>query len=142
MTDEDADFLRETAKEYGARTGRPRTIGHFDAVASRFGARVQEATEIALTKLDSLSGRNELKICTHYSLDGTTTEDFPTTGLDRAKPVYETVPGWSEDVTGCRHFKDLPKTAQSYVRRLEELVGTRIRYVSVGPERSQLIELS
>ena len=140
MSDEEADFLRESAKEYGARTGRPRTIGHFDAVASRFGARVQEATEIALTKLDSLSGRPELKICNRYSLDGTTTENFPTTGLDRATPVYETVPGWSEDVTGCRKFAELPKTAQAYVNRIEELVGTRIRYVSVGPERSQLIE--
>ena len=140
MSDDEADFLRESAKEYGARTGRPRTIGHFDAVASRFGARVQEATEIALTKLDSLSGRPELKICNRYELDGTTTENFPTTGLERATPVYETVPGWSEDVTGCRKFAELPKTAQAYVNRIEELVGTRIRYVSVGPERSQLIE--
>ncbi len=140
MSDDEADFLRESAKEYGARTGRPRTIGHFDAVASRFGARVQEATEIALTKLDSLSGRTELKICNRYNLDGTTTEHFPTTGLDRATPVYETVPGWTEDVTGCRKFGELPKAAQAYVNRIEELVGTRISYVSVGPERSQLIE--
>ena len=136
------DFLRESAKEYGARTGRPRTIGHFDAVASRFGARVQETTEIALTKLDSLSGRSELKICTRYNLDGVATDSFPTTGLDRATPVYETVPGSSEDLTGCRQFSELPRSAQSYVNRLEDLVGTRIRYVSVGPERSQVIERS
>jgi adenylosuccinate synthase len=142
MSDDEANLLRESAQEYGARTGRPRTIGHFDAVASRFGARVQEATELALTKLDSLSGRSELKICNRYSLDGKETEDFPTIGLERATPTYETVPGWSEDVTGCRQFSELPRTAQAYVQRIEELVGTRIRYVSVGPERSQLIERS
>jgi adenylosuccinate synthase len=142
MSDEEADLLRESAKEYGARTGRPRTIGHFDAVASRFGVRVQEATEIAITKLDSLSGRTELKICNQYSVDGKLTESFPLTGLDRATPVYEKVPGWAEDVTHCRRWEELPPTAQSYVRRIEELIGARIRYVSVGPAREQLIERS
>jgi len=140
MTDDEADSLRESAKEYGARTGRPRTIGHFDAVASRFGAKLQEATEIAITKLDSLSGHSQLKICTHYSLDGRTRDDFPLTGLDRATPIYEKVPGWTEDISGCRHFAQLPPTAQSYVTRIEQLVGVKIRYVSVGPERDQLIE--
>ncbi|MFO7180557.1 MAG: adenylosuccinate synthase [Pseudomonadota bacterium] len=140
MADEEANALRESAQEYGARTGRPRTIGHFDAVASRYGARVQEATELTLTKLDSLSGRSELKICTHYSVDGRRTDVFPTTGLDRAEPVYETMPGWSEDVSECRSFARLPRAAQDYVNRIEELVGVRIRFISVGPERSQLIE--
>lgn len=140
MTDPEADMLRESAQEYGARTGRPRTIGHFDAVASRFGAKVQEATELALTKLDSLSGRTELRICTHYKVDGKTIEEFPLVGLERATPVYETVPGWAEDVTECRRFEQLPKTAQSYVERIEGLVHTRIRYVSVGPGREQLID--
>ncbi|HLV64494.1 MAG TPA: adenylosuccinate synthase [Polyangiaceae bacterium] len=140
MEEEEANELRESAQEYGARTGRPRTIGHFDAVASRYGTRVQEATELTLTKLDSLSGRSELKICTHYSVDGRRTDVFPTTGLDRAQPIYETMPGWSEDVSECRSFARLPRTAQDYVSRIEELVGTRIRFISVGPERSQLIE--
>jgi adenylosuccinate synthase len=140
MSDAEADQLRESAKEYGARTGRPRTIGHFDAVASRFGVRVQEATEIAITKLDSLSGRSELKICTQYSVDGKLTESFPLTGLDRATPVYEKVAGWSEDVTHCRRWEELPATARSYVTRIEDLIGARIRYVSVGPAREQLIE--
>jgi adenylosuccinate synthase len=140
MSDAEADQLRESAKEYGARTGRPRTIGHFDAVASRFGVRVQEATEIAITKLDSLSGRSELKICTHYSVDGKPTESFPLTGLDRATPIYEKVAGWSEDVTHCRRWEELPATARSYVTRIEDLIGARIRYVSVGPAREQLIE--
>lgn len=140
MSDAEANELRESAQEYGARTGRPRTIGHFDAVASRFGVRVQEATEIAITKLDSLSGRPELKICTHYSIDGKTVDAFPLTGLERAKPVYETVPGWTEDLSHCRRFNELPPTAQRYVMRIEELIGARIRYVSVGPARDQLIE--
>lgn len=140
MSDADADLLRESAKEYGARTGRPRSIGHFDAVASRFGARLQEATEIAITKLDSLSGRAELQICTQYLLDGNTVDAFPLTGLDRATPIYERLPGWSEDIRHCRRFEELPATARRYVTRIEELVGTRIRYVSVGPERDQLIE--
>jgi adenylosuccinate synthase len=140
MSDAEADLLRESAQEYGARTGRPRTIGHFDAVASRFGALVQEATEIAITKLDSLSGQSELKICTHYAVDGKTVDTFPLTGLDRATPVYEKHSGWSEDVSGCRRFGELPATAQRYVTRIEELVGVRIRYVSVGPKREQLIE--
>ncbi|HET9955714.1 MAG TPA: adenylosuccinate synthetase, partial [Polyangiaceae bacterium] len=87
MTDEEASELRESAKEYGARTGRPRTIGHFDAVASRFGAQVQDTTELALTKLDSLSGHKELKLCTAYNVDGKQTERFPVTGLYRATPV-------------------------------------------------------
>lgn len=139
MTDEEATELRESAKEYGARTGRPRTIGHFDAVASRFGVKVQEATEVAITKLDSISDRAELKICTHYSIDGKLTETFPLTGLDRATPIYETVPGWAGDISHCRRFEQLPAAAQSYVKRIEALIGAPIRYVSVGPAREQLI---
>lgn len=142
MAEADADQLRESAKEYGARTGRPRSIGHFDAVASRFGVRVQEATEIAITKLDSLSGRTQLQICTHYQLDGKTLDSFPLTGLSRATPIYETVPGWTEAISDCRSFEELPVTAQRYVTRIEELVQTKIRYVSVGPAREQLIERS
>ena len=141
MQDHEADALRETALEFGATTGRPRRIGHFDAVASRFGADMQGATEIALTKLDSLSGRDRLQICTHYEVDGTQTTRFPLTpALDDAKPIYVEFEGWTEDVTGCRRFDDLPVTAQRYVLSIEELVGRPIRWVSVGPERDQLIE--
>lgn len=141
MDDEDASGLREIAQEYGATTGRPRSIGHFDAVASRYGVRVQGATELALTKLDSLSGRPSLKICTHYQWGGQRSEDFPLTSvLEQAEPVYETHPGWHEDVTGCRSFSELPAAARTYVERIEELVGCAIRYVSVGPERDQLIQ--
>lgn len=141
MSAEEASNLRETAMEYGATTGRPRGIGHFDAVASRFGAQVQGATEIALTKLDSLSGLANLKICTHYDYQGERLTRFPLNPvLDHATPVYETYEGWVEDITDCRKFEELPPTAQAYVLRIEELIACRIRFVSVGPERSQLID--
>jgi adenylosuccinate synthase len=141
MSDEEASSLRETAMEYGATTGRPRSIGHFDAVASRFGAEVQGATEIALTKLDSLSGRERLSICTHYEYHGERTTRFPLNPvLDAATPIYSECDGWTEDITGCRRFEDLPLAAQHYVLEIERLVECYIRYVSVGPERSQLID--
>lgn len=136
-----ADALRLSSGEFGVNTGRPRRIGPFDAVASRYGARVQGATEIALTKLDSLSGMADLRICTAYEIHGTKTDDFPMThALERAKPVYETLPGWTEDLTGIREFCDLPRTAAAYVLRLEELTRVPIRYVSVGPARDQIID--
>jgi adenylosuccinate synthase len=141
MDDTDASSLREVAQEYGATTGRPRSIGHFDAVASRYGVLIQGATEIALTKLDSITGRKQLKICTHYEIDGQKSDRFPMTSqLHRAVPVYETYPGWDEDITHCRSFAALPDAAQRYVERIETLVGCHIRYVSVGPERDQLME--
>lgn len=140
ISGEDADNLRETAFEYGASTGRPRRIGHFDAVASRYGAKVQGVDEIAITKLDSLSGREKLYICTSYEADGTQYENFPLNPiLDKAKPVYIEMPGWNEDISGCRKFEELPKTAQDYVNKIEELVGYYIKYISVGPERESLI---
>ena len=142
MDESIAGPLREIALEYGAATGRPRRIGHFDAVASRFGAYVQGATQLALTKLDSLSGRPTLKICDRYLIDGREETSFPlNSALARAKPAYIEMDGWEEDVTGCRKFTDLPPAAQRYVRAIEELVGRPIRYVSVGPERSELMEL-
>jgi len=141
MTEEEADSLREVALEYGATTGRPRSIGHFDAVASRYGVEVQEATELALTKLDSLSGREKLKICVEYEAQGTKISRFPLTPiLYESSPVYIECDGWEEDVTGCRDFAMLPKTARDYVEKIESLVDCPIRYVSVGPERQQLID--
>ncbi len=141
MTDEEASSLRETAMEYGATTGRPRRIGHFDAVASRFGAEVQGATEIALTKLDSLSGRERLQICTHYEYNGDRMARFPLNPvLDAARPIYAECAGWLEDISDCRKFEALPPTAQQYVLQIEDLVACYIRYISVGPERSQLID--
>lgn len=135
-----ADNMRETAQEFGATTGRPRRIGHFDAVASHYGAMVQGATELALTKLDSLSGQKTLKICTHYNVDGKKMTRFPLNHmLDKATPVYEEMAGWDEDITHCRNFNDLPQAAQAYVLRIETLVGVPVKYVSVGPARESLI---
>ena len=140
MNDEDAHNLREIAFEYGAATGRPRTIGHFDAVASKYGADVQGADEIAITKLDSLSGSKSLKICTAYNIDGKSTKTFPLNPLlDRAVPEYIELEGWDEDITKCRKFSDLPVNAQKYINTIEELIGYSIKYISVGPERESLI---
>jgi len=141
METEEAKALREVANEYGAATGRPRRIGHFDALASRYGVQVQDATEIALTKLDSLSGRDPLLICTHYELNGRPVERFPLCPvLAECRPIYKEVRGWQGDIGGVRHFADLPSQAREYVLAIERLVGQRIRYVSVGPERAALVD--
>ncbi|HNT88812.1 MAG TPA: adenylosuccinate synthetase, partial [Candidatus Hydrogenedentes bacterium] len=141
MDEQEANELREVAHEYGAATGRPRTIGHFDAVASRYGAWAQGATEIAVTKLDSLSGRKTLKICTDYAWRGQPMGRFPLNAvLEEATPIYQEMPGWSEDISGVRRFEDLPPAAQSYVLEIEHRVQCRVRYVSVGPERAALID--
>lgn len=140
MQEEVADSLREIAHEYGASTGRPRRIGHVDAVASRYGAKLQNATELALTKLDCLSGSETLKICTHYKVGGQSIDYFPITPeLLQAEPVYTEVPGWKEDISGIREYDNLPEAARNYVETLEHLVGVRIKYISVGPEREALI---
>lgn len=140
MPEEEAGKMREIAYEYGASTGRPRRIGHFDAVASRYGARVQGVDEIAMTKLDSLSGQENLLICTEYDIDGKRTGDFPISpALEKAKPKYIEMKGWKDDITGIRDFEKLPDEARKYVLKIEELVGYPIKYVSVGPERESLI---
>jgi len=140
MSDEEAGQLRGTAMEYGASTGRPRRIGHFDAVATRYGARIQGTDEIAMTKLDSLSGQKKLKICIGYNIDGKSFNDFQLTpGLEIAEPEYIEMDGWDEDITGCRNFTELPKNAQDYVNKVEDLIGFKIKYISVGPERESLI---
>ncbi len=139
----EAERLREAGGEYGAATGRPRRVGGFDVVASRYGVRVQGATELALTKLDVLSALPEIPVCTAYEVDGERTGSFPSGGaLERAKPVYEYLPGFpGADISGCRSFADLPAAAQRYVRYVEEAVSCRISYVSVGAEREEYIRL-
>ncbi len=139
---EKADKLRELGGEYGAATGRPRRVGPFDAVASRYGIRCQGADEIALTKLDVLDGYEEIEICTHYELNGKIVDDFPFTDvLDECKPVFEKVKGWNCDLSQCRKVSDLPKEAVDYIKLLEKLCGCKIRYVSVGAERDACIEM-
>ncbi len=135
-----ADKLREIAFEYGASTGRPRRIGHFDAVASRYGVDVNGATELALTKLDNLSGLGSLKICTHYKVGDKMLDSFPILAeLVKSEPVYMEMPGWNEDISGIREYAKLPQNARNYIEKIEELVGCRIAYVSVGANRKALI---
>ena len=136
----EAEALREAGGEYGAATGRPRRVGPFDVPASRYGARVQGADEIALTKLDTLSYLSEIPVCVAYEVDGITTREFPSGDrLDRAKAVVEKMPGWSCDITACRRWEELPQAARDYVTFLEEQTGRPIRYVSVGADRDQYL---
>jgi adenylosuccinate synthase len=138
----DAERLRELGGEYGAATGRPRRVGPFDVVASRYGIMCQGADEIALTKLDILDDYEEIEICTHYELNGKIIDDFPFTDvLDECKPVFEKVKGWHCDITKCKKQEDLPKEAMDYIRLLEKLCGCKIKYVSVGAERDACIIL-
>ncbi len=135
---EEGHELREAGGEYGAATGRPRRVGGFDIPASRYGVLVQGATELALTKLDVLSYLKRIPVCVKYDVDGVLTDKFPSGDkLNRAKPVYEYMDGWCQDISDCRRFEDLPENAQKYVLYLEEAVGCKIKYVSVGAGRDQ-----
>ncbi|WP_352297752.1 adenylosuccinate synthase [Pseudoalteromonas sp. 20-MNA-CIBAN-0454] len=134
---EEQDNFRESANEYGAVTGRPRDMGYFDAVATRNGVELQAATEIALTKIDCLSGMKDLKICVAYDGDHSENPIWPQTAA--LSPVYENMQPWDEDITDCRTFDSLPIAAQQYVERIEALMGVPITMVSVGPEREQMI---
>lgn len=137
----EAEQLREAGGEYGAKTGRPRRVGPIDLVATRYGVQVQGATSIALTKLDVLSYMDRIPICAHYRLDGQQTDDFPAPMLlPEAQPVFETMPGWRTDISGARHWADLPIQARDYVEYVERQIGCPIQYVSVGPERDSIIE--
>ena len=139
---EQAERLREAGGEYGAKTGRPRRVGALDLVATRYGVRCQGATELALTKLDVLNYMEKIPVCTHYIVDGKQTDAFPFPALlPKAQPVMEELPGWNCDISGVRRFEDLPKEARDYVRFVENAVGCRIRYVSVGAERDAYIEV-
>jgi adenylosuccinate synthase len=128
------------AGEFGATTGRPRRVGWFDAVATRYGCRVQAATEVALTGLDVLGYLDRIPICTGYEVGGQTLTDFPTTRrLERAAPIYEWLPGWEEPLGNVQRFEHLPARARTYVERIEALIGVPIRWVSFGPRREQLV---
>lgn len=126
--------------EYGATTGRPRRMGWFDAVATRYGCRIQGATEVVLTVVDALGYLKELKICVGYEIDGKITKDFPTTvQLEKAKPVYETLPGWECDIRGIRTYSELPENCRRYIERIEQKLGVPVTMVSNGPERDDII---
>ncbi len=126
--------------EYGATTGRPRRVGWFDAVASRYGCRVQGATEVALTVIDCLGYLDRIPVCVGYEIDGEVTKDFPNpTKLERCKPVWDYMPGWKCDIRGITEFDKLPKEAQDYVLFIEKELGVHISIVSTGPKREEII---
>jgi adenylosuccinate synthase len=138
-----AEQLRELGAEYGATTGRPRRCGWFDAVVVRYSAQVNGLTGLAVTKLDVLDTFAELNVCVAYEADGEIHHSFPydLALLERAKPVYETLPGWRSVTSGARSYEDLPREARNYLERLQTLTGVPIEYVSVGSARDQIIRL-
>ena len=126
--------------EYGATTGRPRRVGWFDAVATRYGCEMQGTTQVALTVVDPLGYLDEIPLCVAYRLDGEEIHDFPnTTDLYRAEPVLKTMPGWKCDITGIRKYEDLPKECRDYVEEIERLIGFPVTMVSNGPGRDDII---
>ena len=144
LTDATGEKLRSVGSEFGSTTGRPRRCGWFDSVMLRKSIQLNSMTRMALTKLDVLSAVSEIKICTHYKINGKITDDFPATMADLsvAEPIYEIMPGWNCDITGCRKMSDLPPNALAYVKKLQQLCyDVPILLVSVGAERSQTIEV-
>ena len=141
LRDETGELIREIAQEYGATTGRPRRCGWFDAVAARYSTLLNGFSGIALTRLDVLDTFASIKICIGYKVNGQTINQFPSSSLllERCQPVYEEVPGWQSPTAHLRRFGDLPPLAQSYVRKLENLVGCPIDIISVGPQREETI---
>ncbi|MFD3596746.1 adenylosuccinate synthase [Nocardia sp. NPDC058640] len=141
LFDNFGEFLAKNGGEVGVTTGRARRCGWFDAVISRYATRVNGVTDYFLTKLDVLSGLDTVPICVAYEIDGERVEQMPTTqtGFHHAKPIYEEMPGWWEDISQARTFEELPANAQAYVLRLEELSGARISCIGVGPGRDQTI---
>ncbi|MCA9270543.1 MAG: adenylosuccinate synthetase, partial [Planctomycetales bacterium] len=143
-TEEDnatGETIRIRGNEFGTTTGRPRRCGWFDAVAARYTARLSGVDAISLMMLDVLSTMPEVKICTAYEIDGRQVTNFPfhADDLRKVKPVYETLPGWSEDVTGARSLDDLPQNARNYIDRISALLGRPVEFISVGPDREQTI---
>ena len=140
---EEADELRRRGGdggEYGATTGRPRRMGWFDCVASKYGCRLQGATDVAFTVLDVLGYLDEIPVCVGYEIDGEVTTDFPvTTKLEKAKPVLKTLPGWKCDIRGIKKYEDLPENCRKYVEFIEEQIGYPITMVSNGPGRNDII---
>jgi len=143
LFDEDGEYLRKTGFEFGTTTGRPRRCGWYDAPIARYTARINGVTDFVLTKLDVLTGITEIPVCVAYEVDGKRVDEVPVNQTDfhHAKPIYEKLPGWTEDITGARSFADLPKNAQDYVRALEKMSGARISAIGVGPARDAIVVL-
>ncbi|MGQ0466048.1 MAG: adenylosuccinate synthase [Sporichthyaceae bacterium] len=143
LNDEFGEFLRRVGHEKGVTTGRDRRCGWFDAVIARYATRVNGLTDFFLTKLDVLTGLETIPVCVGYSIDGVRHDEMPISQTDffHAVPIYETFPGWTEDITGCRKVSELPANAQAYVKALEEMSGAPISAIGVGPGRDQTIEI-
>ncbi|WP_308797519.1 adenylosuccinate synthase [Agromyces silvae] len=143
LFDQWGDFLSEHGHEFGTTTGRRRRTGWYDAPIARYASRINGVTDFVLTKLDVLTGIERIPVCVAYDVDGVIMEEVPVSQSDfhHAKPVYEEFPGWSEDLSGARELSDLPANAQSYVRELEAMSGSRISAIGVGPERDQIVQV-
>jgi adenylosuccinate synthase len=141
LFDADGEYLRKTGGEFGVTTGRSRRCGWFDAVIARYAVRVNGITDLFLTKLDVLSGLENVPICVGYEVDGRRVDEMPMTQADvgTATPVYESMPGWFEDISACRSFADLPAKARDYVARIEELSGAPVSAIGVGPGREETV---
>ncbi|WP_329177677.1 adenylosuccinate synthase [Streptomyces sp. NBC_01477] len=144
LFDEDGERLRTVGHEFGVTTGRNRRCGWFDAVIARYATRVNGLTDFFLTKLDILTGWERIPVCVAYEIDGRRVDELPYSQSDfhHAKPIYEYLPGWSEDITKAQTFADLPKNAQDYVKALEEMSGAPISAIGVGPGRTETIEIN
>ena len=143
LLDEDGEKLRTIGGERGVTTGRPRRCGWFDAPIARYATRVNGLTDIFLTKLDVLTGWDKIPVCVAYEIDGKRSDELPMTQTEfhHAKPIYENLPGWKEDISGARTIEDLPANARAYVKYLEEISGTRISAIGVGQDRDATISL-
>lgn len=143
LDDEIGHTIREVGKEYGTTTGRPRRVGWFDSVVVRHSRRVSGITDLCLNSIDVLTGLETLKICTAYEYEGKLLDEYPPNFrvLEKCEPVFEELPGWTEDITGVRKFEDLPVNAQNYVKRIEALTGIELLTFSVGPAREQTVIL-
>ncbi len=141
LLDENGEWLRQQGGEYGTTTGRPRRCGWYDAVVARYSSRVNGLTDLVLTKLDTLTGLATIPVCVAYEVDGVRHAEMPydQSQFHHAVPVYEEFEGWQEDISGARRFEDLPAAAQRYVLALEEMSGTRISAIGVGPGREATI---
>ncbi|MFJ4190020.1 adenylosuccinate synthase [Kitasatospora sp. NPDC089509] len=144
LLDEDGEALRRIGGERGVTTGRDRRCGWFDAVIARYATRVNGLTDFFLTKLDVLTGWEQIPVCVAYEIDGRRVEELPYNQSDfhHAKPIYETLPGWTEDISKAKTFAELPKNAQAYVKALEEMSGAPISAIGVGPGRDETIQIN
>ena len=143
LFDEWGELLRTRGGEFGTTTGRPRRTGWYDVPVARYTARINGVTDFVMTKLDVLSGIESIPVCVAYDVDGVRFDEMPVSQSDihHAKPIYEYFDGWTEDLSGCRTFEELPENAQLYVKALERLSGARISAIGVGPKRDEIIQI-